>query len=818
MADDNVYAGIDFVAHTEIKEKRTSLYLNPDRQFSLNEGIILSFDVELRRELHNYGYVFRLILDDEISFDLVANFSEKSKSLTLIENERIFLSFPQNILENYEWNRWMKITFSLLPDEVAIELDGNKLSAASDFYSGLKKCEIYFGVSEHKKFNSHDVPPMSVRNIKISDGQSLIACWLLKQHVREEVYDSVENLRAKTHNAVWKIDQHTKWKKEREFYLPRYIQVAYNGKENCIYMVYMSTFYKYYPGANKIDTVEVKKGNPYYEKNNQLVYNPYYGELWSYDMDSNMLSVFNEETREWSRGDAQIKNPNFSQHNAFISHVDSALYVFGGYGNYEYKNNLQRKKRNDNGAWENLNYKGNIPPRYLSGLGYNCGDSVFIFGGYGNEKGRQELAPKNYYDLYSVNFRTLDVSKVWEITPSENFVSGNSIVIDTANNRLYALCYPSNRTNVKICLKSFDLVSGEEKTYGDSIPFVFNDVNSFCTLYYSNMESKIYALTVDNTKDTAHVEVYSLPYPPLTDREMLQYPDADKQLTFVAITAFILALAIFFCTGKNIFRKRNNDRNMENREQHILKEPERSAIRFLGDFQVRDRQGRDITSKFTPVLKRILIAVVLYSEKNKKGISNTTLRNTLWADKSDEKAQNNRRVCIHRLKLLLEELDGVWLEKNDISWSVHIGNDFCCDYIYVCNFINKINNKEAVGFDELTAFPLNMLAEPLLPFIEDEWLDSFKARYSSMIIESMIYLSKQKSVMEQDEILRQIADIIFAHDRIDEYALKLKCRTLHRSGKTGMAKFVYDSFCAEYKSLLETDYPESFKETVRNIV
>lgn len=277
------------------------------------KGLILSFDVEFRKELHNYGYIFRFILDDEVSFDLVANFSESSKSLTLIEDERIFLSFPQNILKNYGWNKWMNIIFRLSPNEVAIELDGKGLSTTSGFYSKFKKCKIYFGVSEHEKFNSHDLPPMSIKDIKVSDSQSkLIAHWPLKQHLREEVYDSVKKLRAKTLNAVWETDQHTRWKKERDFRLPRYTQVAYNEKENCIYLVYMSTFYKYHLSANRVDTIEVKRGNPYHEKNNQLIYNPYYEELWSYDLDLNLLSIFNEKTEEWSQNDIQKKSEFFT--------------------------------------------------------------------------------------------------------------------------------------------------------------------------------------------------------------------------------------------------------------------------------------------------------------------------------------------------------------------------------------------------------------------------------------------------------------------------------------------------------------------------
>ena len=72
----------------------------------------------------------------------------------------------------------------------------------------------------------------------------------------------------------------------------------------------------------------------------------------------------------------------------------------------------------------------------------------------------------------------------------------------------------------------------------------------------------------------------------------------------------------------------------------------KSSILFLDGFQVWDKNGADITKSFTPILKQLLILIILYSVNNKKGISNVTLRELLWFDKTDESAQNNRRVNI----------------------------------------------------------------------------------------------------------------------------------------------------------------------------
>ena len=44
----------------------------------------------------------------------------------------------------------------------------------------------------------------------------------------------------------------------------------------------------------------------------------------------------------------------------------------------------------------------------------------------------------------------------------------------------------------------------------------------------------------------------------------------------------------------------------------------RSAISLLGTFNVRDKDGNDITSNFTPRLKSLLVLLILYTEKDEK--------------------------------------------------------------------------------------------------------------------------------------------------------------------------------------------------------
>lgn len=749
----NISSGLYFAAHSAIKEERTSLILSPE--FDASKGFTLDFDIKFRSEEHNYGYVFRIIVDNEKSFDLIANITPGKKTLNLIEGDNIYLAFDEELLKQYTWNKWVHIRCSIYPDSLRLVFDNQMLQ---DRYKpiNIKNVKFYFGYSDHNKFHSSDVPPMSIRNIKITDGKNkTIAYWPLKEHQPYSCSDSLHHIPATVTNPTWEINKHTKWVKEKTLELPIYPQICHAPSKGNIYFANSSSVLVYSTTDDTLDTIFSAHGAPYTEINNQLIYHPYYNELWSYDFDTlKWISIFNFKDNTWTRNDREIKNPEYSQHNAFVSPNDSCLYIFGGYGNYQYKNQILKKSRTQDN-WKSVTYSEEIPPRYLSGSGYKNRDTILVFGGCGNPQGKQELGIINYYDLYAIDINTFKTKKLWTIpNDTKNFVIGNNIVADEKNNKLYALCFPNDCSNSYILLKSFDLDSGNNCTnYADTIPFTFNDVNSFCTLYYDSLQSQLYAVTNYNHNNKSNINVYSLAYPPLKVEDTLQTATGRKailQRSFFFISVGVCIIAgigcIYFCYRRRR-RKRNfnpnspvttnTDRLHETTSEEENYKPKltvhrKSSILFLDGFQVWDKNGIDITKSFTPILKQLLILIILYSVNNKKGISNVTLRELLWFDKMDESAQNNRRVNIRKLKLLLEKLDGAELVKESTYWSVKFTQTYC-DYIEVCNYIDKVKNNEPITATNINDLPLNLLSGQLLPYVQTDWLDSFKSNYANSV-------------------------------------------------------------------------------------
>lgn len=119
----------------------------------------------------------------------------------------------------------------------------------------------------------------------------------------------------------------------------------------------------------------------------------------------------------------------------------------------------------------------------------------------------------------------------------------------------------------------------------------------------------------------------------------------------------------------------------------------RSAISLLGTFNVRDKDGNDITGAFTPRLKSLLVLFVLYTEKNKQGILTKKVTDILWSDKEEEAARNNRNVTLRKLRVLLEKVGDVEIISDMGFLCIRWGEGVFCDYRMALECIRQFKEK-----------------------------------------------------------------------------------------------------------------------------
>ena len=535
--------------------------------------------------------------------------------------------------------------------------------------------------------------------------------------------------------------------------------------------------------------------------------------LTAFNLDEGLFSTFDFTTRRWNNDVVPTRDHDYWNNTNTWEPRIHALYSFGGYGHYHYRNELivsylEHPELNRRAVLEE------ITPRYAM-TSYIVDTLLYVFGGRGNPSGKQELSPKNYYDLYAVDTRDFTVRKLWDMgqSPFGDFISSENFVYNWANGDFYLLSDLDGFTLLKLRPET----PGLEKM-SLPIPPKRNAQYIYLNLWHSYAKDKLYALVlqaqVDNRTD---VDIYEINYPPLPVSMILQEGKEEATgernnhrvpwiLWFTVLMAAILAA--YYRSHRSAFRKKTVEAEMEEAYSPQVQHYDfgLSSVSFFGGFRVMDKDGKDITGQFTPTLKSLLILLILHTQQS-QGISSQRINNLLWSYKMDDTANNNRNVYMSKLRGLLEEVGDVRIQNQNKLWSIDFGEGVLCDYLEAC----RLFDEGAAGEDVDRLLEL-LLKGPMLPNTEIDWVDGFKSAFSNHTIDFLCRQLRRKDL--PDATLLQAANTIFQHDFLNEDALRAKVSILCRQNKTGLAKTVYDSFCKEYRKSLGVDYAVPFKELI----
>jgi DNA-binding SARP family transcriptional activator len=824
--------GLYFNAYKSQGGDRTSLVLNNNESLKFKDEITLSFDLSIRKEIV-FGNIVRLVSDTNESITL--NFGVDEMDIrypNLLINENRY-----TIMDTIEFDNWLNVTIKLSKQKDSLFLSYEDVEQSYSFnFRKWENIKISFGVCPFPGFQTSECAPVNIRDIRIYEKGTLTRHWDLKQHNENVCYDLIKNIPAIVRNPIWLIDNHTNW---TEIYTKHITdsnnpQYAYNTKEDLLYIIPDEKLIIVYNPVTKRDsTIYVKKGYPAGISTNELIYDYLNNELVSYSLDEQTVSRFSFETQIWDKQTSGNTETRFWHHTASINPSDSSLIAFGGYGYYKYKNNLFKLDLR-NGAWTQTNLTA-IPPRY-SPASAIVNNKLYIFGGRGSESGQQEVNPHNYYDLYSVNLETNEIEVVWETNSDFEFLPCGNMIYNQQDSNFYVLTNKYEGTLFRISISKPEMQELSVRIK-QSLKADF----TFYTLFYSSNLQKIFAIFVKNyKKGDSDITFYEISYPPLSLSEALQQPSFKKKLP-ANTPVFILVISCIIILSSIIMlqRKRKN-KTLLNRSTHYFTDNKhdikrtksdtlegktsplaylksgsfekkifdrtKCCISLLGGFNIMNKDGIDITEKFTPKLKSLFLLLLLYSSKEEhRGLTDKEIEEFLWIDKDEDSARNNRSVYLRKLQILLDEIGDVKIEKKNRFRRILIKNGTSCDYIeayqYITEAMNNDNNSEIFykGLIELLSYG------PLLPKTIAEWLDKFKGDYSGMVIDFIEKVIFHEVLPINDSLKLYLADIIFAHDTLNENALNIKCSILYGEGRKGMAKNIYDNFCRDYqKSMGET--------------
>lgn len=825
--------GLHFNSHSFVAVERTRLRLSPDIPLPIGDDFRLDFTFAVRRE-PQFGSMLRMTLDNGEQIHAVFSSSDNETYFpALLVNDKLTVlgtPVPHEYVQSD-----LSIVLDRDGDEVRIVFGGDSISAPVKIGSAVN-CSVLFGQIE-----DFDVAPVDIRDIKVSVDGDLRHHWQLKNHNDSVCYDLVAGVVAVADNPHWILDDHVAWTTVFHLKTNDVIQTAYNSRDNLFYIVNDEKVDVLDPVDGHVTTIPVAGGYRAMRYSNHLEYDLPTQTLISFSLSSKLLSRFDFSTRRWSLGEPNMEEPTNANHAWAVN--DSIAYSFGGYGFYHYTNNLYQINLNT-GSIEERTPRPTPDPRNSATAAVANG-KLYVFGGKGNDWGRQEMPARYYYDLYEYDLNTLEGAKLWEMdTVSFSFILAPTMYYDAEKRCFYAATTQFDGSVLRIYLDEpkYDRVSRPLQTSMGYKDFVFN--------FYKNEQLDKYYLLVDKRfTDLSHeLSIYSIDGPFMPDAVTTQEipkPKGSKTGLFVVLLVVLAAGIVVLILHRRKRASHSDEAAVENEadatseaseaETGVLEpmddgqadyagvealkgtdiphyyDRSRSAISFLGGFNVRDKEGNDMTTSFTSRSKNLLILLLLYSEKYKNGVLISRLDEIIWADKDEESARNNRNVYMRKLRLLLERIGNINITFDSGYFRINL-NDVFFDYHTAIEMIERVNAEGNIDSENLDRTLELQLFGTLLPHTHYEWLDQFKSDYSRMSITLLNNLLGKKMNEKEESMAFRIAETILLHDPLSEEALRAKCVILCRRKMMGLAKDSYDNFCREYTKSLGEEYKVAFAD------
>ncbi len=508
--------GLRFSSHEAMQEKRTSLDLSPGEYLCFKKEGEISFDLVFAQNMETYfGYVFRLITQEGQNIDLIYN--QRLGNFNFIIGERVSGTFRIDSIRLI--NEWSNVRIRLnSADQEILFYVNDKLAGKCKANIKTDLCfKMFFGTNSFEEFQTADIPPMSLKNIRIAENGKTRYYWPLSETSGDSCFDSVQRKMARVRNPVWIRPQHQAWQLASSFQVAGTPSVAFDPQKDCLLVVAEDSLYNL--SLQKLQLTGQRWGDrtELLPAGNQSIFSSVTGKLYNVYIDQKKVRTYDSNARKWDQGFSPGPITEFWQANKFLSPADSSLYAIDGYGQLTYKNLVQRYRFPEK-KWEIVKTKGdNFNPRYLGALGTNAaGDTAYIMGGYGSTTGDQMANPKYYYDLLEYSVRDRSFKVVYHLKEPDNpFCFVNSLIIDSAAGEYYTMIYPNDKFNSELQLISGSLTSPVYRLLGDKIPYSFHDIKSFADLYYDPAGKQLIAVTLYTSKENrTDVKVYTIAFPP----------------------------------------------------------------------------------------------------------------------------------------------------------------------------------------------------------------------------------------------------------------------------------------------------------------
>lgn len=782
----------------------------------------ISFDFSINNP-EEYGFMFHLRDEDKeysITTVYLHYLNPDTGYLNFYINNiktNISIPLPKNSLKI---NNWFTLTLEYLQNDNSLTAFINNKLVRTIFHNPPENVSLKIIFKE--KYT--DALDFSVRDVRWFNRNMLLHHWKFNEREGTTLYDEIGSNNGFARNGEWLNDLSNVFKvvwnyapEEKPTDARKYFVIDKDA--GLFYFIEQSKIVFYNFNSNRDSVIVTKNKIPtqnidviIFKNNLALFHRGAEGEV----------SFFDSYTKRWSPINAE---GDYEQHfygSGFFAD-NNKIYSIGGYGWYRWKNTIRTYDINTR-KWTTLNLQipKNFYPRTISKVVPGINEHEWLISGLrggGSPSGKQEdvaneIANLEYYtDLWSFNTIT---NKLIKISEYDGFSKKNykGYLFFRKDSLLYYFCNKSSdRAPVMLVSKI-----GEPKLteYPIFIPKLSDDQNNFydlSTVYYNKKNNKVFLLVYIPYSNK--YTLLSATFPPIYKKATLnsQTPLAinifwNKYVLIFGIVAFTI---IGYIAVKRI--KKNNSI----KEYKVFKIPktipQSDAVFLFGEVSILNKTGEDVLKKFTSQAEQLFLLILLHTISKKGGVAGDIIDELYYGVNSTPAIANKRSVGINRLRKFLSSYPELKIETSETIFTVALKDFSIIDLFRLQHYIDLEVEELINNQDILNDFCMILERGAFLPYLDFQWLDTFKEKVNEEVINKLTslieFLNSKiiKNSTEQNLLSYRIASIISIHDPLNEKALKIRINYLKLKGSLGLAEKIFRNFASEYKN----SYGENYK-------
>lgn len=826
--------GLKFTGLEQPIDKRTSYDVFGSSSPEFSGRLDIRFDMALYHE-SEIGYIFRIKNRSENKVYNLFYDGQGDRIVFMLNDEGyrclIRAEMDAEAIGDLNWIS-TSVAFDMDSDSVFFSVADSTWSASVGGLPDRWKPDINFGRSDY----IIDVPSFAIRNLVIGGKQEYR--FAMEELSGNIVHDAKGRPVGKVTNPGWMMNDFYKWKHLCSMSSLEVSASAYDPERKVVYYFNRDSLHVYNVRSGDMSVSAFRNRCPVQMTLGMCFLDAVQGRLYAYEVwyenermkDSASVACLDLETLRWSALSREQLPMQMHHHGGWFDQARSRYTIFGGFGNMHYNGTFYSFDLNS-ARWRTTPaVTGDIIcPRYFTSMGYDSNTStLYIYGGMGNESGEQAVGRRYLYDLYSVDMSTGNASKLWTTDlHSGNVVPVRGMYLDGAGS-FYTLCYPESISKSALTLYKFSIKDGSFETLADTIPIMSDKITTNANLYYDSGMEKLYALVYESDDDiTNSLSVYSLSLLPAPAQSAV----SEERISAIGggiVTIYIVAgmaaaaAIILLLTRKSrkkpscpdearIGAEEETPAEVDNDVRDVIARPEkaprvRNSIYLFGGFTAIARDGKNITSNFSPMQQK-LFCVVLYHTPS-GGIATGRLSAMLWPDRQGESIKNLRNATLNHLRKSLSDLIGVNVVYKDGCYRIDTSGGFYCDYLR----FKEITDLESIsdsGMEELAGIFSN---GRFMESMEDMSLDPIKENVGQMVMRSLPPVVRNLYEKKRYADVITFCESLYHIDPFNDFALKYYVSALCRMKRTDEALLRYSTFIVEYRKVYGENYPYRFEE------